>query len=90
MRTTVDIDDRVLERAKRVATGTGQTLGALVSTALGAYLAARAPRKDEPFELIVRGRPGGRSPSTEEIAGAEQDDDMASLGMARPSSRAAR
>ncbi len=71
MRTTIDLDSRLLERAKRRAAGEGRTLGALVNEALGAYLGSRrAVELDVPFELLVRGRPGGRFPTPAEIAQA--------------------
>lgn len=79
VRTTVDIDERVLERAKRHAAASGQSLGALVTAALGAFLAARAPPPAPPFELIVRGKPGGRCPSPEDMAALDAEEDVAAL-----------
>jgi hypothetical protein len=89
VRTTVDIDDRILERAKRHAASTGQTLGAVVSKALGAYLSSRRSREDPPFELIVRGRPGGRFPSPEELARVADEEDIAALRIPGRGGRAA-
>lgn len=89
MRTTVDLDERLLERAKRLAASNGQTLGALLSTALASYLATRARRTSSPFELIVRGRPGGRAPTAQEIAEIEEDEDRASLRLPRSGRSAA-
>jgi len=61
MRTTVDIDDGLLERAKRLALKEKQTLGAVVGQALAAYLGSRkAADKDPPFQLLVRGKAGAR------------------------------
>jgi hypothetical protein len=79
MRTTVDINEQVLARAKRHADRTGQTLGAVVTAALGAYLAPRSARSAPPFELIVRGLPGGRFPGPDEIARAEAEEEIAAL-----------
>ena len=63
MRTTVDIDDALLERAKRLALKEKQTLGAVVGQALAAYLGSRkAADKDPPFQLLVRGKAGARFP----------------------------
>ncbi|MBI2378892.1 MAG: type II toxin-antitoxin system VapB family antitoxin [Deltaproteobacteria bacterium] len=50
MKTTIEIDDRLFERAKREAARQGITLRALVNGALQASLAPRA-RGIEPFEL---------------------------------------
>jgi hypothetical protein len=89
MRTTIDLDSRLLERAKRRAAGERRTLGALVNEALGAYLGSRrAVEQDEPFELLVRGKPGGRFPTPAEIAQAEEDDDLAALSLERKRRRA--
>ena len=82
MRTTVDLDEVLIERAKRLALKESRTLSALVNAALAAYLGARRESaKDPPFELIVRGKPGARFPSPAEIAAAEEDDDRAALGL---------
>lgn len=81
MRTTVEIEDRTLERAKKLAAASGRTLGELVTEALAAYLPTRSNRSDEPFELVVRGRPDGRFPTPEEIARAIDDEELASLGL---------
>ena len=79
MRTTVDIGDQILRRAKRHAAHTGQTLGAVVTAALGAYLAPRSAGAAPPFELIVCGRPGGRFPSPDDIAKVEAEEELAGL-----------
>lgn len=44
MRTTLDLDDRILAAAKRKAAERGTTLTAFVEEALAASLAQRAPR----------------------------------------------
>ena len=77
MRTTVDIDDGLLERAKRLAHKEKQTLGAVVSQALAAYLGKRkAADKDPPFQLLVRGKAGARFPTSEEFTQVEEDEDQ--------------
>ena len=82
MRTTVDIDDGLLERAKRLALKEKQSLGAVVSEALAAYLGSRRQvGKDPPFELVVRGSSHGKFPSTAEIVAAEEDDDLRALAL---------
>lgn len=45
MKTTLEIDDRLLERAKRFAVAQGTTLRAVVEDALRARLAPRAREK---------------------------------------------
>jgi hypothetical protein len=82
MRTTVEIDDALLERAKRLALKEKQTLGAVLSEALAAYLAGRkVALKDPPFELIVRGSPDARFPTTGEIQAVEDEEDSVALRM---------
>jgi hypothetical protein len=80
VRTTVDIDEVLLERAKSLAAKQQQTLGAIVGHALAAYLGSRRQAgKDPPFELVVAGTPAGRFPSPAEMATAEEEDDARSL-----------
>jgi hypothetical protein len=82
MRTTVDIDEALLERAKRLALKEKLSLGALVSEALSAYLSSRKQAvKDPPFELVVRGSRQGKFPSSAEVQAAEEDDDVRSLSI---------
>lgn len=61
MRTTIDLDDRLLTAAKRQAAQEGRTLRSLVEEALRARLAAR-PEAGEPAALPVfrPRRPGTR------------------------------
>lgn len=57
MRTTISIDERVLERAKRAAADRGVTVSVLVEEALNTHLAGRRSAAREPFRLAtVRGR----------------------------------
>jgi hypothetical protein len=82
MRTTVDIEEGLLERAKRLALKEKQTLGAVVGEALAAYLGGRKQAgKDPDFELLVRGNPRARFPSAAEIASAEEEDDVRALAL---------
>jgi len=50
MRTTLDIDDRILEKARQVAAQRGTSLKAVVEEALAATLAPR-PSREKPFRL---------------------------------------
>lgn len=57
MKTTLELDDRILERAKRLAAEQGTTLRAIVEDALRARLAPR-PARGQGFSFappIVRG-----------------------------------
>ncbi|MDF3071042.1 MAG: hypothetical protein K0R38_6643 [Polyangiaceae bacterium] len=82
MRTTVDIDDALLERAKRLALKEKQTLGAVVGQALAAYLGTRRQAgKDPPFDLIVAGNARGRFPTPAEMTAAEEEDELGALAI---------
>ena len=84
MRTTVDLDAALLERAKRLALKDGRTLSAIVNGALAAYLSGRkGANKEEPFELIVRGKPGGRFPTPADVAEVEDREEFESLRIGR-------
>jgi hypothetical protein len=80
MRTTIDLDSALLEKAKQQAQGEQRTLSALINEALVAYFGARrSPSKDPPFEILTRGKAGGRFPSAGEIAAVEDEEDASSL-----------
>lgn len=82
MRTTVDLEQSVLERAKRLALAEGKTLGAVLNEALVAYLGRRKPTaKEPPFELLVRGDPRGRFPSPAEMGAVEEEEELQALGV---------
>jgi predicted transcriptional regulator len=82
MRTTVDIDEALLERAKRLALKEKQTLGVVVSQALAAYLGTRRQtERDPPFELIVAGNARGRFPSPAEIEAIEEQEELRVLAI---------
>jgi hypothetical protein len=74
MRTTIDIDQRLLERAKALALKESRTLSAIVGSALAAYIEGqRGPTHEHPFELLVRGSVGGRFPSLAEMNASEDE-----------------
>jgi predicted transcriptional regulator len=80
MRTTVDIDPAVLERARKLALSERRTLGSVLSDALAAYLGKRrASAKNPPFELLVRGSAHGRFPTAEELIALDDEEDAARL-----------
>jgi hypothetical protein len=90
MRTTVDLEPGLLERAKRRAVGERRTLSALLSDALAAYLGSRRPRAQDPrFELLVRGKPAGRFPSPAEVTAIEEEEELSALALPRKRRRAA-
>jgi len=64
MRTTVDIEDGLLERAKRLALKEKQTLGAVVSEALAAYLGGRSSGERSAIRAAGprRARAGSQAP----------------------------
>ena len=75
MRTTVDLDKPLLERAKRRATKQGRTLSHLVREAVSSYLAGEPKDVDEPFELITCGEAGGYAPTPREMAAVLEQED---------------
>jgi hypothetical protein len=82
MRTTVDIDPVVLDRAKALALQERRTLGAVLGDALSAYLGRRRETpQDPPFELIVRGSARARFPSPEDLLAQDDEEDAARLRM---------
>jgi predicted transcriptional regulator len=90
MRTTVDIDELMLERAKQLAAKERRTLSAVLGDALSAYLGSKRSRaKDPEFELLVRGKPGGRFPAQAEVSAVEEEEDVAALAIPRGRRRAA-
>jgi hypothetical protein len=90
MRTTVDLDEGVLERAKQAALRERRTLGSLLSEALAAYLGShRASARDPRFELLVRGKRQGRFPTAADVAAVEDDEELGALAVPRTKRRAA-
>ncbi len=90
MRTTVDLDPGLLDKAKRQALGEQRTLSAVLNDALVAYLGARRmTAKDPPFEVLVRGHLGGRFPTAAELLDVEEAEDIAALEVQRVRRRAA-
>lgn len=84
MRTTVDLDDALLARAKRLALGEKTSLSRVVGDALTAYLGIRRQiESDPPFELIVRGKANGRFPTPAEMIAVEEEEDRSALAIPR-------
>jgi hypothetical protein len=59
MRTTINLPDGLLERAKREAENQGLTLGDLIAQSLRASLLRRSPEAESaPFRLVTFGKGG--------------------------------
>ena len=90
MRTTVDIDEAMLERAKQVALKEHRTLSSVLMDALATYLGSKRSRaKDGEFELLVCGKPRGRFPTPAEMSAVEEEEDVAALAVPGARRRAA-
>jgi hypothetical protein len=86
MRTTLDLPDALLKRAKIEAVERGISLKELVGTALARELAepaAQPARKRLTFPLIPSKRPGSLELSSSEIARMEEEEDLRRHGFAR-------
>jgi len=81
MRTTITIDDQLLEEAKVIAARTGRTLGAVIEDALREVIARRRePGTQAPIELpVFRGgaglRPGINLDSNSDLLDAMELDE---------------
>jgi hypothetical protein len=87
MRTTLDLPDELLKRAKIAAVGRGMTLGELIGSALARDLAAgpapaRLSRRLR-FPLFPSARPGSLDLTNTDLACAEADEDLRRLGLPR-------
>jgi hypothetical protein len=79
MRTTIDLPGPVLARAKRLAAERQTTLSAVVTEALSLHLQGRRRPTEEPFELIVCGKPGDPFPTLGQLEALEEEDDRLAL-----------
>lgn len=77
VRTTIDLETVLLERARRRAVNRGVTLSQLVCEAVSAYLNEGPERRDEqPFDLLTCGDPGaGYAPSPAAMSEALLDEE---------------
>lgn len=89
MRTTVDVPDLLLKRAKRVAAERDTSLSAIVAEALSAYLRRDAPSDEAPFVLVEGGRPGAPMPTPDAIEAALDSEEREALALGRGGRRAA-
>ena len=79
VRTTIDVDDRLLRVARERATAARTSLSRLVEEALRAFLTLETASADEPFDLITYGRPGGAFPSPADMAAVLDDEESPTL-----------
>ena len=75
MRTTIDFQGPLLERARRRASSRGVTLSDLVCEAVSTYLAEVSSRAaEEDFHLVTCGEPGGYAPPPAEMSEERGDE----------------
>jgi hypothetical protein len=58
MRTTITLDDRLLERLKKRAAESGMTVSGLIERAVRLLLQAPAPQRRDRFDLVTFGEGG--------------------------------
>ncbi len=87
MRTTLDLPDEVLKRAKIAAVERGVTLRELIGSALVRDLAAGPPPEPASrrvrFPLFSSQQPGSLALTNADLARAEADEDRSKLGLPR-------
>lgn len=79
MRTTITLDDKLLEQLKRKAAASGTTVSRLIEQAVRLFVRApRAPERQDRFELVTFGR-GGRfsRQNVDKTSRLVEDDDIA-------------
>ena len=62
MRTTITLDDRLLDRLKKHAAASGTSVSRMVERAVRLLLQSPAPQQPERFELVTFGEGGDFSP----------------------------
>lgn len=86
MRTTIELTDQLLKRAKIVAVERGTTLRALVESALERELSisesAPAPPRRVNFPIFHSKQPGTMNLTNADIAAMEAEEDIRRLGLA--------
>jgi hypothetical protein len=76
MRTTISIDDRLLDALKQRAREEGKTVSRLIEDSVRLTVAARVPDQEDDFELVTFGRGEGFTPHDTDKTGKllERDD----------------
>jgi predicted transcriptional regulator len=81
MRTTVTLDDRLLERLKKRAAESGTSVSRVVERAVRLLLQSRAPRQPEHFDLVTFGEGGRFTPlNIDKTAALVEADDIDRFG----------
>jgi hypothetical protein len=81
MRTTVTLDDRLLERLKKRAAESGTSVNRVVERAVRLLLQAPAPQQPEHFDLVTFGEGGRFTPlNIDKTAGIMEADDIDRFG----------
>lgn len=83
MRTTVDLDEPLLKKARRRAALQRRTLSDLVREAVTTYLSVAGAGQEPPFELLEEGQAGGYAPTPQEMAAETEYQDGANIAGAR-------
>jgi hypothetical protein len=84
MRTTISLDDRLLERLKKCAAESGTSVSGLIERAVRLLLQASAPQRRDRFDLVTFG--GGGQFSTlniDKTASLLEADDLERFGRQR-------
>ena len=77
MRTTITLDDRLLERLRKRAAASGTSVSGLIERAVRLLLQAPQPRRRDHFELITFGERGQfTSLNIDKISGLVEADDI--------------
>ena len=90
MRTTLAIDDSVLEEAKKTAESRGITLGELVTDTLRAALRDKGAQSATPYRAVTWGKPGDLVTDAAAISNLLMDDDDDAIRQAPLRKRKAR
>ena len=79
MRTTITLDDKLLEQLKERATASGTTVSRLIEQAVRLFVRTpRAPRQPDRFDLVTFGRGGHFSrQNIDKTSRLDEDDDAA-------------
>lgn len=82
MRTTITMDDKLLEQLKNRAAASGTTVSRLIEQAVRLFVRTpRAPRQENRFELVTFGRGGHFSRrNIDKTSRLIEDDDLARYG----------
>ena len=84
MRTTISIDDRLLERLKKCAAESGTSVSGLIERAVRLLLQASAPQRRDRFDLVTFGAGGQFSTlNIDKTASLLEADDLERFGRQR-------